>query len=164
MALTVYKRLTTFKISLIAIVIGSIWIGIIFSHAVKDSENFNLDKSDSASIPLVLYGNGIGFYEISSNQYNNSILAKVLNSNGNYLNMRTITNKETVNYFVFQHTGKFTLELTNLSANPVQLTVEFGDTKYQEFLIPSLMIFVGVCLLIFTGYMKLRNYITAQPE
>lgn len=159
-----YKRLTTFKISLIAIVIGSIWIGIIFSHAVKDSENFNLDKSDSASIPLVLYGNGIGFYEISSNQYNNSILAKVLNSNGNYLNMRTITNKETVNYFVFQHTGKFTLELTNLSANPVQLTVEFGDTKYQEFLIPSLMIFVGVCLLMFTGYMKLRNYITAQPE
>ena len=153
-----------FRIALITIIIGAIWIDMVFSHTVKDLENFNLDKLDSANIPLVLYGNGIGFYEISSNQYNNSILVKVLDSNGNYLNMRTITNKETVNYFIFQHTGEFTLELTNLSANPVQLTVEFGDTKYQKFLIPSLMIFVGVCLLMFTGYMKLRNYITAQPE
>lgn len=159
-----YKGLTIFRIALIAIIIGSIWIGMVFSYAVKDLENFNLDKLDSANIPLVLYGNGIGFYEISSNQYNNSILVKVLDSNGNYLNMRTITNKETVNYFVFQHTGKFTLELTNLSANSVQLTVEFGDTKYQEFLIPSLMILVGACLLMFTGYTKLRNYMTAQPE
>ncbi|NHI03986.1 hypothetical protein DYY67_2163 [Candidatus Nitrosotalea sp. TS] len=159
-----YKGLTIFRIALIAIIIGSIWIGMVFSYAVKDLENFNLDKLDSANIPLVLYGNGIGFYEISSNQYNNSILVKVLDSNGNYLNMKTITNKETVNYFVFQHTGKFTLELTNLSANSVQLTVEFGDTKYQEFLIPSLMILVGACLLMFTGYTKLRNYMTAQPE
>lgn len=159
-----YKGLTIFRIALIAIIIGSIWIGMVFSYAVKDLENFSLDKLDSANIPLVLYGNGIGFYEISSNQYNNSILVKVLDSNGNYLNMKTITNKETVNYFVFQHTGKFTLELTNLSANSVQLTVEFGDTKYQEFLIPSLMILVGACLLMFTGYTKLRNYMTAQPE
>lgn len=159
-----YKGLTIFRVALIAIAIGSIWIGMVFSYAIKDSENFNLDKLDSANMPLVLYGNGIGFYEISSNQYNNSILVKILDSNGNYLNMRTITNKETVNYFAFQHTGKFTLELTNLSANSVQLTVEFGDTKYQEFLIPSLMIFIGACLLMFTGYVRLRNYITAQPE
>ncbi|MDE1767568.1 MAG: hypothetical protein KGI27_15040 [Thaumarchaeota archaeon] len=159
-----YKGLTIFRMALIAIAIGSIWIGIVFSYAIKDLENFNLDKLDSANMPLVLYGNGIGFYEISSNHYNNSILVKVLDSNGNYLNMRTITNKETVNYFVFQHTGRFTLELTNLSAKSVQLTVEFGDTKYQEFLIPSLMIFIGACLLMFTGYTKLRNYMTAQPE
>ena len=159
-----YKGLTVFRVVLIAVVIGSIWIGIVFSYTIKDLKNFNVDKLDSVSMPLVLYGNGIGFYEISSNQYNNSILVKVLDSNGNYLDMKTITNKETVNYFVFQHTGKFTLELTNLSSNPVQLTVEFGDTKYQEFLIPSLMIFIGGCLLMFAGYRRLRSYITAQPE
>jgi hypothetical protein len=160
----VHKGLTVFRIALIAIAIGSIWIGIVFSHTVKDLKDFSLDKSDSVSMPLVFYGVGIGFYEISSNQYNNSILAKVLDSNGNYLDMKIITNKETVNYFIFQHTGKFTLELTNLSANPVQLTVEFGDTKYQEFLIPSLMIFTGACLLMFVGYRRLKSYITAQPE
>ncbi|MGB9003058.1 MAG: hypothetical protein WCC52_04560 [Nitrosotalea sp.] len=159
-----YKGLTIFRVALIAVAIGSVWIGIVFSSTVKDLKNFNVDKLDSVSMPLVLYGDGIGFYEISSNQYNNSILVKILDSNGNYLDMKTITNKETVNYFVFEHTGEFTLELTNLSSNPVQLTVEFGDTKYQEFLIPSLMIFIGTCLLMFVGYRRLRSYITAQPE
>lgn len=159
-----YKGLTLFRVALIVIAIGSVWIGIVFSYTIKDLKNFNIDKLDSVSMPLLLYGDGIGFYEISSNQYNNSILVKILDSNGNYLDLKTITNKETVNYFVFEHTGKFTLELTNLSSNPVQLTVEFGDTRYQEFLIPSLMIFVGACLLMFTGYRRLRSYITAQPE
>ena len=156
--------LTMFRVALIAIAIGSIWIGMVFSYTIKDFKNFNMDKLDSVSMQMALYGNGIGFYKISSNQYNNSILVKIVDSNGNYLDMKTITNKETVNYFVFQHTGKFTLELMNLSANPVQLTVEFGDTKYQEFLIPSLMIFGGACLLMFAGYKRLRSYITAQPE
>ncbi len=159
-----YKGLTVFRVAMIVVAIGSIWIGIVFSHAIKDHEKFNVDRLDSVSMPLVLYGNGIGFYEIYSNQYDNSILAKILDSNGNYLDMRTITNKETVNYFVFEHTDRFTLELTNLSTNPVQLTVEFGDTKYQELFIPSLMIFIGVCVLIFAGYRRLRGYITAQPE
>lgn len=159
-----YKGLTMFRVALIAIVIGSVWIGIVFSYTIKDLKNFNVDKLDSVSMPLLLYGDGIGFYEISSNQYNNSILVKILDSNGNYLDLKTITNKETVNYFVFEHTGEFTLELTNLSSNPVQLTVEFGDTRYQEFLIPSLMIFIGACLLMFTGYRRLKSYITAQPE
>lgn len=118
----------------------------------------------SNSMSLDLQGSGIGFYEISSNQYNNSILVKVFGTNGDYLGMKTITNKETVNYFVFDHTGEYTLELTNLSVNPVQLTVEFGDTKYQEFAIPSSMILVGSCLLVLAGYMRLRGYIIAQPE
>lgn len=159
-----YKGLTLFRVALIVVAIGSVWIGIVFSYTIKDLKNFNIDKLDSVSMPLLLYGDGIGFYEISSNQYNNSILVKILDSNGNYLDLKTITNKETVNYFAFEHTGEFTLELTNLSSNPVQLTVEFGDTRYQEFLIPSLMIFIGACLLMFTGYRRLRSYITAQPE
>ncbi|MDE2589526.1 MAG: hypothetical protein KGL95_07660, partial [Patescibacteria group bacterium] len=109
-------RLTVFRIGLIVVAIGSIWIGVVFSASTKNLESFNIDKTDSASMALSLHGSGIGFYEISSNQYNNSILAKVLDSHGNYLGMKTITNKETVNYFVFGRTGEYTLELTNLSS------------------------------------------------
>ncbi|MGI0047533.1 MAG: hypothetical protein ACREBB_10175 [Nitrosotalea sp.] len=160
----VFKGLTVFKIGIIVVAIGSIWMGVVFSSSIKDSKNFNIDKMDSDSMSLDLQGSGIGFYEISSNQYNNSILVKILGTNGDYLGMKTITNKETVNYFVFDHTGEYTLELTNLSANPVQLSVEFGDTRYQEFSIPSSMILIGACLLVLAGYMRLRSYIIAQPE
>ncbi|MDE1766219.1 MAG: hypothetical protein KGI27_08115 [Thaumarchaeota archaeon] len=160
----VHGRLTVFRIGLIAAAMGSIWIGVVFSASAKNLESFNIDKTDSESMVLSLHGGGIGFYEIYSNQYNNSILVKVLDSHGNYLGMKTITNKETVNYFVFDHTGEYTLELTNLSSNPVQLAVEFGDTRYQEFGIPASMVLVGACLLLLAGYVRLKNYITAQPE
>jgi hypothetical protein len=78
--------------------------------------------------------------------------------------MKTITNKETVNYFVFDHRGEYTLQLTNLSTSSVQLDAEFGDTRYQEFVIPCSMVFAGICLLVLVGYSRLQNYITAQPE
>ncbi|MDE2590316.1 MAG: hypothetical protein KGL95_11720, partial [Patescibacteria group bacterium] len=83
---------------------------------------------------------------------------------GNYINMKTITNKETVNYFFFEHTGKYTLYMTNISTNPVQLQIEFGDTKYQEFVVPGSIALVGVCLLLLAGYIRFQSYITAQPE
>lgn len=159
-----HMRLTVFRIGLIAVIIGSIWIGVVFSASTKSMESFNIDKTDSASMVLSLHGSGIGFYEIYSNQYDNSILVKVLDSHENYLGMKTVTNKETVNYFVFDRTGEYTLELTNLSSNPVQLAVEFGDTRYQEVSIPATMVLAGACLLVLAGYVRLKNYITAQPE
>lgn len=159
-----FKVLTVFKIGIIFVLIGSSWVGIVFSSSTKDLKNFDIDKMDSDSISVDLQGSGIGFYTISSNQYNNSILTKILDTNGNFVEMKTITNKETVNYFTFDHTGEYILELTNLSTNPVQLTVEFGDTKYQEFGIPLSMILVGACLLVLAGYLRLKSYITAHPE
>ncbi|HJT09424.1 MAG TPA: hypothetical protein VJ771_01425 [Candidatus Nitrosotalea sp.] len=147
-----------------AIAVGSIWTAIVFSYSIKDSENVSVNKMGSVAMSLSLYESGIGFYKIDSNQYNNSILVKILDTHGNYINMKTITNKETVNYFVFGHPGKYTLDLTNLSANPVQLQIEFGDTKYQEFVVPCSIVLVGVCLLVLAGYMRFQSYITAQPE
>ncbi|MDE1829444.1 MAG: hypothetical protein KGI25_03880 [Thaumarchaeota archaeon] len=159
-----YKMLTPFRIGLIVIAIGGIWTGIVFDSSIKTSNNFHIDKMNSVSMSLALHGRGIGFYEISSNQYSNSILVKVLDEHGTYVGMKTITNKETVNYFTFDHTGQYTLELTNLSSNPVQLSVEFGDTKSQGFGVSSSIILVGACLLMLAGYFRLKNYISAHPE
>ncbi len=159
-----YKRLTVFRMGLIAIAIGGIWTGIVFESSIKISNTFDVDKMSPVTMSLPFDGSGIGFYEIFSNQYNNSILVKVLDAHGNYIAMKTITNKETVNYFIFDHTGQYTLELTNLSSNPVQLTVEFGDTKYQGFGISSSIVLVGTCLLVLAGYLRLKSYISAHPE
>jgi hypothetical protein len=74
----VRKKLSVFRIGLIVIVVGVIWTGVVFSSSIKSSENISIDKMNSVSMSLSLYGSGIGFYKISSNQYNNSILVKVL--------------------------------------------------------------------------------------
>ncbi|TLX95218.1 MAG: hypothetical protein E6K91_03595 [Thaumarchaeota archaeon] len=159
------RLVSYFKIGLVLVMVGSIWIGILFSMTAKNSNSFLLDKSESESISLNLHGPGLGFYVISINGYSeNALIAKVLDSHGNYYDVKKITNKVTVNYFQFDQTGKFILEVTNISDKPLRLTAELGDTKVHEITIPSVIVLMGAILLTFSGYRKLRNYITAQPD
>lgn len=156
--------LSVFKIGIILVVIGSIWTGIAFSGTIKESKNITLDRLDSTRISVDLNGNGLGFYVISTNSYNNVLIAKILDSQGNYIDMKRITNKITVNYFQFDKTGEYTLEITNFADKPVDLTTQVGDTGFQDFIIPAIIVLVGTILLVFAGYKKLRAYITAQPD
>ena len=156
--------LSIFRIGIIFVLIGSMGTGIVFSNTIKESKNVILDRLDSARIPVDLSGNGLGFYVISSNNYDNVLLAKILDSQGNYIEMKRITNKLTVNYFQFYKTGEFTLEITNFSDKPVEITAEIGDTSYQSFVIPAVIVFLGTVCLVYAGYRKLSSYITAQPD
>ena len=151
-----------FKLGITLLVIGSIWIGISYSESNQVSSNFSLESSDSGKLPIKVEGSGIGFYLISSGNYENKVLAKVVDSHGNFLDIRKITNKVTVNYFRFEHTNEATLEVTNLSDEPVQLSVTLGDTKFQELSAPALMIFFGSGLLVFAGYRRLRLHYSAS--
>src|SRR5713226_9224113 len=159
------RLISSFKIGLSLVIVGSIWVAILFSMSAKNSDSFLLDNSESESVSLNLHGPGLGFYIISIDGYSgNTLLAKVLDSHGNYYDVKKITNKVTVNYFQFDQTGKFAPEITNISGKPVQLTAELGDTRVHEITIPSIIVLVGAILLVFSGYRKLRNYITAQPD
>jgi len=156
--------LSVFRIGIILVLIGSAWTGIVFSGTIKESKSIILDRLDSARISIDLNGNGLGFYIISSNGYDNILLAKILDSQGNYIDMKRITNKLTVNYFQFEKTGEYTLEITNFVDKPVELTTEIGDTTFQNFVIPAIIVFFGTVFLVISGYRKLQGYITAQPD
>ena len=156
--------LSVFRMGIILVLVGAVWTGIVFSGTIKESKNVILDRLDSAKTSVDLDGKGLGFYVISSNSYDNVLLAKILDSQGNYIEMKRITNKLTVNYFQFDKTGEYTLEITNFSDKPVELTTEVGDTSFQNFFIPAFIVFFGTIFLVFAGYKKLQNYITAQPD
>jgi hypothetical protein len=155
---------SAFRIGIIFVLIGSVWSGIVFSNTIKESKNIILDRLDSGRISVDLNGKGLGFYIISSNEYNNVLLAKIVDSQGSYIEMKRITNKLTVNYFQFDKAGEFALEITNFSDKPVELTTEIGDTGFQDFVVPAIIVFMGTILLTFAGYKRLRAYITAQPD
>ena len=96
------RLVSFFNIGLTLTVIGSIWIGMLFFEVTKNSNSFLLDKSNSASISLDLLGPGLGFYIVSMDNYSGNVLiAKILDSHGNYYDVKKITNKVTVNYFKF---------------------------------------------------------------
>lgn len=157
-------QISLFYVGILLIITGSIGAGIVLSEANKNTASFSLYSLDVNSVPEKVKGDGIGFYLISSSSYQNNILAKVVDSHGNFLDIRKITNKATVDYFHFEHDDQVTLELTNLSDKPVKLTVTIGDTRIQEITFPAVLIFAGALILVFSGYRKLRNYITEQPD
>ena len=137
-------KISLFYIGIILIIAGSIWAGILLNEANKSTSNFQLENSEVNSLSIKVMGNGIGYYLISSDSYQNNILAKVIDSHGNFLDIRKITNKVTVDYFRFEHNDQVTLELTNLSEKPVQLSTTLGDTRVSEIMLPAILIFAGV--------------------
>jgi hypothetical protein len=157
-------QISLFYIGILSIITGSIGAGIILSESNKNMASFLLDSQDANSVPVKVNGDGIGFYLISSESYQNNILAKVVDSHGNFLDIRKITNKVTVDYFHFEHDDQVTLEMTNLSDKPVTLNVTIGDTRVQEITFPAALVFAGALILVFSGYRKLKNYITEQPD
>jgi hypothetical protein len=157
-------QISLFHIGILLIIVGTICSGIILSESTKSKSNFLLDSLENNNLSIKVKNSGIGFYLISSENYQNNILAKVIDSHGNFLDIRKITNKVTVDYFRFEHNDQVTLEITNLSDRPVQLSVTIGDTRVQEIMYPAILIFLGSVILVFSGYRKLRNHITEHPD
>lgn len=160
----VHKNITVFRIGISLVLIGAVWTGVVFSQGIKESKGFDIKGSDIASLSVELHGKGIGFYTISTDKYNANILTKVLDSYGDFIDIKRITNKVTVNYFEFGHDGKFTLEMKNLSDNPIKVTVVLGDTRYADYGGGPFLILSGACVILLAGYIKLRHYMMAQPE
>ncbi len=159
------RKLTPFRIGLCLILIGSIWTALVFSTAEKISHDLNLGIKESANLDLELKGKGLGFYKITIPNYSKeTVLVKVLDSQGDVINLKRIETKMSVNYFEFDYGGKYTLEMINFSENPIQVKAEFGNTKAGEITIPAVMAFIGASFLVWSGYKRLRNYSTAHPE
>ena len=159
------KKLTPFRIGLALMVIGSIWVALVFSTTEKISQDLNIGTKESTNIDLDLKNKGLGFYKITIQNYSKeTILVTVLDPQGNTIELKRIGTKMSVNYFEFSYTGKYTLEITNLSENPIQITAEFGNTKAAEFTYPSFIALIGACLIAWSGYKRMLNYSTAHPE
>ena len=109
--------------------------------------------------------NGIGFYILTIPNYSkNIIFVQISDSNGNVIADKKIATKMAVNYFKFSHSGRYNMEITNISEGSVKIQADFGDTKAGELLIPLFISFSGAGFVIFSGYKKLSSQSTAQPE
>jgi hypothetical protein len=159
------RRYSSFKIGITLVVIASIWIWILFSGSEKVLSDTELNVKEITVIDLYLTKNGLGYYTITIPEYARHVLfVQILDPNGNVIADKKIETKMSVNYFRFSDTGKYTMEITNLSEEPVLVEVNFGDTVASQLLLPAIIIFFGTTVIIYSGYRKLKNQSTAQPE
>jgi len=159
------SKFTVFRIGLALAVIATILIGYTFSEGEKISKSFDIKEKQSVHLDILLVNYGIGFYQITVSEFSrDSLLVQVLNPEHNVISDKKIETKMSVNYFDFKTTGEYQLKITNISEKPVKIQVEVGDSDSSNMRFPGIMLFVGVILMIISGYRRLRNYSIAQPD
>jgi len=159
------KIYSPFRIGLVLVCIASIWVGIIFSGSEKISYDTNLGVRETANLDLYLAENGLGFYTIKIPDYEKHVLfVQILDPHGNVIEDRKIGTKMSVNYFKFSESGKYSMEITNVSEKSVGIEAQFGNTRSSELWIPMFIAFFGAAAIVFSGYKRLSNHSTAQPE
>ncbi len=158
------KNISSFKNGIIIIFIGVLWMWLIFSDGIYESEiiSINSEKSNTFDIPLT--GHGIAFYEINIKNYQqNPLFVQILEPKGNIIAEQKIHTILSENFFNFNSNGNYVIRVTNISEENLEFSIRYGDTKLEELLIPEIITFIGSSILIYAIFLKMRNYSIAQP-
>jgi len=150
---------------LILAVLGIVAIVIIFDNNQKAVSFATLEREETTNVNLDLRDSGIGYYKITIPNFNGqAIFVQIEDHIGNVISDKKIQTKMSVNYFNFPSGGKYTLKITNVSEKSTTVQVEFGNTDVSALRIPAGILAIGIMLILFNVYKKLRNYSTAQPD
>ena len=158
-------KLTLFKISLLLIVIGASGAGIVFSEADRSFQIMSLKQTESDEISMYFEIDDIGYHKISISKYDGEgVFYRIVDDDYNTVDKGIAETKMSIRYFDVKETGVYTIILTSLAQENMNYEVELGSTNALIISIPAGVMFVGGLLLLFTSYMKLKNYRIAQPD
>ena len=157
-------RISAFKVGLALVIIGMIWVSVIFNETENHEESL-LKKSNSIESKLEFSGIGIGYYKIYMPEFiNEDVFVQILDKNLNVIKEQIVNTKFSVAYFDFEKDGVYTIKISNISENQINLQVEFGDTHSQKMVTPGIMILLGSLIMMLVSYLKIKNYNIEQPD
>ncbi|MFQ5476917.1 MAG: hypothetical protein ACE5DT_07805 [Nitrosopumilus sp.] len=158
-------KVSLFKIGLVLVVVGVIWISIVFAEAEKIQEQTTLKQSRSFETKSEFTGAGIGFYKVYMPEFSGQeVFVQILDVKDNVIQEQIIQTKMSVGYFDFSEDGTYTVKVTNLAKSQVDLEIEFGDTNSKNMTPPGILILIGSIAMIVMSYLKIKNYKMAQPD
>ena len=158
-------ELSLFKLGVVLIIIGMIWIGIIFNGTEKTQEIFQIKQSNSVETKVKLTDTDIGFYKIYLPEFlGEQVFIQILDTHGNIIQEEKIQTKMSVGYFDFTDDGTYTMKVTNISKNLIDVQTEFGNTNSQEMVPAGILAMIGCITVLIMSYFKLANYNIAHPD
>ena len=158
-------RLSLFKIGLILVISGSVWIAVIFQSNDIVHEEVFLKQSTSFEVKSGFAGSDIGFYRVFMPEFDGEeVFVQTLDPNENILEEEKIQTRLSVGYFDYDTNGMHTVKITNISKNSVYIQVELGDTNSKEMTPAGILVLAGSVALMIMSYFKLKNYNMAQPD
>lgn len=158
-------RISPFKIGLVLVIVGMIWMSVIFVETEKRHDSILLKQSKSFELKSEFLGTGIGFYRVYMHEFTGEeVFVQILNHKDNVIQEERIQTKMSVGYFDFNENGMYTIKITNISKNPIDLQIEFGNTNSQKMTPAGVLILVGAMTIIVMSYLKIKNYNIEQPD
>lgn len=132
---------------------------------MKKSEPTFVNSGSMSQFELFLKGKGIGFYQISiqNYQYPNIVHVWILDPLGKTISLNEIRVKTEVNYFEFERDGNYLIQVRNPSNKTVEFVMEYGDTHSSQLLIPGIVTGMGAIFLIYAAFRKMTSYWMIQP-
>tara|TARA_B110000014_G_scaffold160763_1_gene113299 strand:+ start:456 stop:947 length:492 start_codon:yes stop_codon:yes gene_type:complete len=158
-------KISAFKVGLVLVVIGMIWVSVIFNETEKNHEETILKKSNSVESKLEFSGVDIGYYKVYMPEFTNeNVFVQILDKNLNVIQEQKVNTKFSVAYFDFDEDGVYTIKISNISENSINLQIEFGNTHSQKMVAPGIMILIGSLIMMLISYLKIKNYNIEQPD
>tara|TARA_B110000014_G_scaffold145624_1_gene101283 strand:+ start:344 stop:835 length:492 start_codon:yes stop_codon:yes gene_type:complete len=158
-------RLSLFKISILLVIIGASGTGIIFSESDKSYQFMTLKQAESNKISLYFDIEDIGYYKITIPEFEGQgVFYRIVDDDYDTISKGISETKMSIRYFDVKESGIYTIIITSLSQERMDYEIEIGSTDANKIMIPAGIMFAGGLLLLFTSYMKLKNYRTEQPD
>ena len=153
------------KLGLVLTIVGIVWISFIFVETEKTHDTILLKQSDSFELKLEFIGVDIGFYKVYMPEFTGEeVFVQILDAKDNVIREERIQTKMSVGYFDFNEDGTYTVKVTNISKNQINLQVEFGNTNSLQMIPAGVLILVGAITMIVMSYLKIKNYKIEQPD
>jgi len=158
-------KISPFKLGLVLVIVGMVWTAFIFDETEKRYDSILLKQSNSFEIKSEFSGIDIGYYKLYMPEFEGGeIFVQILDAKENVIAEQMVQTKLSVGYFDFNENGEYTLKITNIAKNQIDIQIEFGNTNSQKMIPSGIMILVGAVIMMIMSYMKIKNYNIEQPE
>ena len=158
-------KVSLFKLGLILAIVGIVWTAFIFDETEKKYDSIILKESSSFETKSEFSGVDIGFFKLYMPEFaGEEVFVQILDPKKNVIAEQMVQTKMSVAYFDFNEDGKYTMKITNIVKNSINLQIEFGNTNSQKMLPSGIMVLVGALIMMGTSYLKIKNYKIEQPE
>ncbi len=158
-------KLSLFKISILLIIIGASGTIIVFSESEKLEQFMTVTQTESGEISLYFEAGDIGYHKITIPEFDGQgFFYRINDDNHDTISKGLIQTKMSIRYFDVKESGVYTMILSNTATDKMNYQVEIGSTDIMNISIPPGVMFVGGLLLLFTSYIKLKNYRIEQPD
>jgi len=158
-------KLTLFKISILLIIIGASGTGVIFSEAERVTDVILLKQNETYEMSMIFDANDVGYHKVTIPEFEGQgVFYRIVDENYDTVSKGIVETKMSIKYFDVKETGVHTIIMTNIAQEKMNYEVEIGSTNAPIISIPAGVMFVGGLLLLFTSYMKLKNYRIEQPD